>query len=334
MRQRSARPAFLRLALAAVLLWTGSAAAQEVNLYTDRQAVFLRPVLEAFEEDSGIKVNVLFAKKGLLERMQAEGEHSPADVVLAVDIGRLGDFDAAGVLAPYEDAQIAAAVLPGYATGKWVAVTRRARILYVPKDAPATADSYAALAAPENEGKVCLRSGLNTYNIGWFADMIGRLGPAAARQWLVGVKNNLARAPQGRDRTQIQDVGSGRCGIGVANSYYYFQMLASEKTRGKLKNVRPVIPKDVHINVTGAALAAHAPHRANALRLMRFLVSRRGQEIYAQENGEFPVREDISLPPRLAPYAAALKAAPPLADIARHRAAASQLVEEIGFNRR
>lgn len=318
-------------AAALLLALPPAGAAEEVNLYTDRQEVFLKPVLRAFEADTGIKVNVLFAKKGLLERMRAEGDHSPADVLLAVDIGRLQDFIDAGVLAPYNDPAIAAAVLPGYSTDYWVAVTRRARILYVPRGS--AIKDYDDLAQPAQRGKVCLRSGRNTYNIGLFADMIARHGEAAAKQWLAGVKANLARKPQGKDRTQIQDVAAGVCGVGVANSYYYFQLIKDPEQRKKLENVQPLIPPRAHINVTGAALAAHAPHRANALRLMRFLVSRPAQEIYASENNEFPVRADAELPPALAPYKRRLDEAADLADIARYRAAASRLVEALDFDR-
>ena len=323
----------LKTLFLALCLGFAAAAADEVNLYTDRQAVFLKPVLAAFEEETGIRTNVLFAKKGLLERMVAEGAHSPADVVLVVDIGRMRDFQDAGVIAPHGDDAIAAAVMRGYATPYWVAVTRRARILFVAKDNPIAVRTYEDLAAPAHRGKICLRPGTHTYNIGLFADMISRLGEEGARAWLAGVQSNLARKPQGKDRTQIQDVGAGVCGIGVANSYYYFQMARNPQTQGRVANVQPVIPPQAHINVTGAALAKHAPHRANALRLMKFLVSRRAQEIYASENNEFPVRADAALPALMQPFKQALEDAAPLADIHRHRRAASRMVEDLGFNR-
>ena len=314
-----------------VFLPLAFAQAAEVNLYTDRQAVFLKPLLAAFEKEHDISVNVLFAKKGLLERMQAEGTQSPADVVMVVDLGRLQDFVAAKVLAPYRDSAIAEAVLPGYANDYWVAVTRRARVLYVGQDSQI--EDYDDLAAADNRGKVCLRSGLHIYNIGLIADRIARNGLMATRQWLVGLKQNLARKPQGKDRTQIKDVAAGVCGVGIANSYYYFQLLTQPGGEEELKDVRVVIPPQAHINVTGAALAAHAPHRENALALLRFLVSQRGQEIYAAENNEFPVRTDVRLPAHLAPYQQALSTAAPVQDVAQYRRAASKLVEEIGLDR-
>lgn len=312
-------------------LTIGVAAASEVNLYTDRQAVFLRPVLEAFEKETGIKTNVLFAKAGLLERMRAEGEFSAADVVMAVDAGRLDDFARAGLLARHNDDLLRDAVSAALRNDYWVGITRRSRILYVRKGAAIA--SYEDLAAPQNRNSVCIRTGTHLYNIGLFADMISRLGEAAAKQWLLGVKENLARKPQGNDRAQINGVIDGDCVVGVGNSYYYFQMARdAEKKRLLEEKVDVVIPTDAHINVTGAGIAAHAPNPQNAGRLMRFLVGKRAQEIYATENKEFPVRNDVAFPPELEPYRQALENAAPLADISRHRAAASRLVEEIGFN--
>ena len=332
MQERKIKLITLRSVILTLALLSATATANEVNLYTDRQEVFLRPLLQAFEEETGIKTNVLFAKSGLLERMRAEGDRSPADVVMAVDSGRLDDFARAGLLARHNDNALRTAVPPGLRDDYWVGVTRRARILYVGKET--VIQSYQDLAAPENAGKVCIRSGTHLYNIGLFADFISRWGENATKQWLADVKNNLAQRPQGNDRAQINGVANGDCGVGVANSYYYFQMARdSEKKKWLEETVRVVVPQQAHINVTGAGLAAHAPHRDNALLLMRFLVGKRAQEIYATQNKEFPVRDDVPFPPELSPFRAALKNAAPLADISRHRATASRLVEEVGFNR-
>lgn len=339
--KRTAKPKAWQIALLLGVGWAAASAVQtvaaaeggdEVNLYTDRQEVFLRPLILAFEEESGVHVNILFAKSGLLERMKAEGEASPADVIMAVDAGRLEDFVLAGLVAPYRDEGLKNSVPPGLATDNWVAVTRRARLLFV-RRGEYIAD-YNDLATAKSAGGVCIRGGRHAYNIGLFADMLARKGEDGARAWLAGVKRNLARSPQGNDRRQILDVAAGRCAVGVANSYYYFQLIKDAETRALLeRTVDVVVPPQAHINVTGVALAARAPHRENALRLMRFLTGKKAQEIYARENGEFPARADAALPPALAPFRRALEDAAPLADISRYRARASELVEETGFDR-
>ena len=305
-------------------------AAEEVNLYTDRQETLLRPVLNAFEQESGVKVNVLFAKKGLLERLRAEGRSSPADAVLVIDIGRLQDFAGEDLLAPYDDEALREAVPADWRTSHWLSVTRRARVLFVPSS-DAKIRRYEDLA---DTSGVCLRSGKHPYNIGLFSDRIVRQGEAAAKEWLLAVKENLARRPSGNDRAQIRGVLNGECAVAVANAYYYFKMLGDESVRDELKaKVKMVVPDDAHINVTGIGLTKHAPNRENALALMRFLTSVEGQEIFIAENGEYPVRGDVDLPSAWAVFAPALTATPSWADIARHRSTASRLIDEIGFDR-
>ena len=309
--------------------------AEEVNLYTDRQEVFLRPVLAAFKEDSGTQVNVLFVKKGLLERMKAEGAASPADVLLMVDAGRLQDFVDAGLTAANNDAALQKALPAGLRApdNHWFAVTRRARVLYTSVLAT-DVNNYDGLSG--GKYKICSRSGLHPYNIALFADIIGRKGENAARQWLQGVKDNLARPPRGNDRAQIRGVLNGECDIAVANSYYYFHMLkkADEQMRQRLsKEIKMLIPPHPHINITGMALAVNSPNRKAGKTLMRFLISPKAQRIYAGENFEFPARNDVQYPPQLAPYKDALTSKAQLKNIAKWRKVASELVEDVGFDR-
>lgn len=312
------------------------AMAAEVNLYTDRQEVFLREALDAYEKASGVSVNVLFVKKGLLERVRAEGAASPADVFILADIGRVAAFVEAGLAAPVRDEELEAATQPSLrdANGLWYAVTRRARVLFVAPDVNVV--SYDDLTDSARKGQVCLRSGAHPYNNALFADIAARKGGEGLKQWLAGVKQNLARKPGGKDRTQIHLVANGECKIGIANSYYYFHLInnADDDTRQRLQNVRMIVPEDANINITGMMRAKHSPNPQAALRLMRFMLSEPAQEILASRNFEFPARTGVEWPPELAPYQSAVEnAAPRLNDIAQWRRAASELADETGFDR-
>ena len=310
--------------------------AAEVNLYTDRQEVFLRAAAAAYEKESGDKVNMLFVKKGLLERALAEGDSSPADVFLLADIGRLLDFVGNGLTAPVDSPELNAAVPANLRApdGHWFAVTRRARILFA---APgAGINTYEDLADPKYKG-VCLRSGAHPYNNALFAGIAARAGRAAAKQWLLGVKKNLARPPRGKDRAQIKAVAAGECKTAVANSYYYFHLINNadeDEKKRLLQNVAPVFPENAHINVAGMALARRAPNPKAAKRLMRFLAGKTAQRILAEENFEFPVRNDVEYPAALKPYRGAVEnAAPLLTETAKWRKTAAELVDETGFDR-
>ena len=322
--------------LTGAALLCSTATSGEVNLYTDRQEVFLREVIAAHERESGDKVNVLFAKKGLMERAKAEGDSSPADVFLVTDIGRLLNFVDAGLTAPVTDASIGNKLDKSLRdpNGHWFAVTRRVRAIYAPPGS--SVSTYAELAQPENKG-ICIRSGAHPYNNALFADMISRHGRDEATQWMNGLKENLARTPKGKDRTQINGVADGECNFGIANSYYYFHMLANADDDRKKKlreNVAMYVPQDAHVNITGMALAKHSPNPEAGRRLMEFLLSDTAQETLAEKNFEFPARDEIPYPAPLRPYRKALENAPvSLPNIARHRRTASELVDETGFNR-
>ena len=308
----------------------------EVNLYTGRQEVFLRGVIAAYEKQSGDKVNTLFVKKGLLERVKAEGDSSPADVFLLADIGRLLEFTENGLTAPLADAEINAAIPENLRApdGAWFAVTRRARVFYASPGA--AIKTYEDLANPKYGG-VCMRSGAHPYNNALFADMLRRLGRAAAKKWMLALKKNLARRPQGKDRAQINAVANGECKTGVANSYYYFHLLNNAgAARKKLlrEKTELIVPQNAHINITGMALSRRAPHPKAAARFMRFLAGKTAQRILAEENFEFPARNDIEYPAALTPYRQAIEnAAPQLAETAKQRKAAAELADEIGFDR-
>jgi iron(III) transport system substrate-binding protein len=277
------------------------AAEGEVNVYSLRQPFLIDPMLDAFTTETGIKVNVVFAKKGVIERMKAEGANSPADVILTVDIGRLNDAVDADVVATVKD-QVIDENLPSAfrdPEGRWFGLTTRARIIYASKDRvkPGEITSYEQLADPKWKGRICTRSGKHPYNVALFAAMIGHYGEAKAEQWLASVKENLARKPQGNDRAQVKAIKEGECDIAVGNSYYYGNMLDNEDQKPWADAVSLVFPTiadgGTHVNVSGMAMAKNAPNPDNALKLMRYLTGESAQRMYAELNYEYPVNPTV-----------------------------------------
>lgn len=317
------------LALTALCLGLSPALANgEVNLYTDRQSALIQPILDKFTERTGIAVNVLFAKKGLLERMQAEGENSPVDVVMAVDAGRMQDFADAGLLAPYDDPSLVAGLDASLYTPDWFAVTRRARILYTNNDV--NISDYPELATMDKGNGICIRTGFHQYNIGLFSEMIHRYGEVAAEDWLRGVKANLGRTPQGNDRAQIQGVIDGVCDVAIGNSYYYFLMLKNpEKRDAVMEHIKVVVPPQPNVNITGVGLGKYSPNRDNAIALLRFLGDDEAQMLYAEMNNEHPARAGAPFPEhmRIVPIGDAK-----LSPFWQYRRAASEMVEKVDFD--
>ena len=321
---------------------TPVASAGEVNLYTTREPGLIQPLLDAFTAETGIKVNTVFLKDGLLERLAAEGARSQADVLMTVDTGNLLDLVDGGHTQPVQSEALAAAI-PAHLRGpegQWFALSLRDRVLYADKDLSLQGFSYEDLAKPEWKGKVCIRSGQHPYNTSLIAAMIAHDGAEATEAWLRGVKANLARKPAGGDRDVARDILAGICDVGIANTYYVGRMKnepeGSEQRQwgDAIQVVRPVFAGNggTHVNISGAAVAAHAPHRDNAVRLLEYLVSDQAQALYAKANYEYPVKAGVELDPVIAALGPMNADTLPLAEVHRHRREASELVDRVGFD--
>ena len=208
-------------ALTAGILAT-SALGQDVNIYSYRQPELLKPLTDAFTEQTGITVNVAYLDKGLIERMKAEGKRSPADVILTVDIARLSAVVDAGLTQSVDSTIIEQNVPQQYRdpNNHWFGLSTRARIAYASKDRVADGEltTYEDLASDKWRGRICTRSGMHDYNIALTSAMIAHHGAAATKTWLQDVKDNLARRPQGNDRAQVKAIWSGECDISIGNT--------------------------------------------------------------------------------------------------------------------
>ena len=212
-----------------------AAASGEVNIYSYRQEFLLKPLLDAFTEETGIETNVVFAKKGLAERLEREGRNSPADVVMTVDISRISELVDRDLTAPVENDTLEENIPENlrHPDGKWFALTTRGRMIFTSLDRVEEGEitTYEELADPKWEGRICTRSGKHPYNIALISSMIAHHGEEKTEEWLQGVKENLARKPQGGDRDQIKAIAEGVCDISIGNSYYYGKMLDNDEQR-------------------------------------------------------------------------------------------------------
>ena len=341
------RKLVLTIALGA-LLWTAAgtatdAVAEEVNLYSSRQPFLMKPLLEAFTAETGIKANMVYLKKGMLERLKAEGRNSPADLILVSDIGNLHNHDIAGLLQPVASATLAANIPPQYRhpDGNWFGLTVRARVIYASKARvkPGEVTSYEDLADPKMKGRVCIRSGKHVYNISLLASIVVAKGAEAAEAWAKGVKANLARRPQGNDRAQVKAVYQGECDVAVGNTYYMGKMATNTKDPVQKKwaqSVNIIFPnqndRGAHVNVSGAGVTKSAKNKANAVKLIEFLSGDAAQKIYAEANFEYPVKAGVSLHPMVASWGAFKADKAYLSKIANERTRASKLVDQVAFN--
>ncbi len=327
------------ICLTLVVLAFPAHADDAVNIYSYREPTLIEPLLKAFSEATGIKTNIVFASNGLVERLAAEGKNSPADVLLTNESGLLVQAVAAGVAAPVKSAVLEQAVPQELrdSEGRWFALTRRARIVYASKDrVKQDAITYEELADPKWRGKICIRSGQHTYNVALIASMIAHLGDNKAEAWLNGLKANLARKPAGGDREQVRDVQAGLCDLAIGNTYYMVAMQKSPEQKAWADSVKMLFPnagdRGSHVNVSGVAMTANAPNKANALKLMEFLVSPAAQKLYAEIDGEYPVVAGVPASATVESWGPLKADGLALSKIAEFRKKASELVDKVHFD--
>jgi iron(III) transport system substrate-binding protein len=316
------------------------ALSQEVNVYSHRQPELIQPLINAFTAQSGITVNIAFVDKGMVERLVAEGNRTPADLVLTVDIARLSEVVNAGVTQPVDSAVLQANIPAQYRDpgNQWFGLTSRARIIYASKDRVAEGDvtTYEDLADQRWTGRICTRSGTHDYNLALLGAVIAHDGEPAAKAWAEGVQANLARKPAGGDRDQVKAIWAGECDISLGNTYYMGEMLADPEQAEWANSVRILFPTFVeggtHMNISGMAMTKAAPNHDAALKLMEFLSSDAAQKIYAETNHEFPVKPGVPVSALVASWGSFTPDTLPLIDIAAQRPVALKIMEEINFD--
>ncbi|WP_339867661.1 Fe(3+) ABC transporter substrate-binding protein [Pseudohongiella nitratireducens] len=318
------------------------ASAAEVNVYSAREENLIKPLLDRFSDETGIRVNLITAGADeLTTRMELEGANSPADVLLTVDVGRLWRAKEADLLQSVDSDVLMRQVPSQYrdSDNQWFAASLRSRVIVYDKERvdPSELSTYEALADPKWRGDICVRSSSNIYNQSLVASLVSHNGLDDTQQWAQSLVENFARSPQGGDRDQIAAVAIGQCQLALVNTYYFAGMINStmDDQREQASRVAVFWPnqegRGAHINISGAAVARHAPNRQEAVQLMEYLVSDEAQEWYAETNNEYPVREGVPVSDTLASWGAFKADNLALEQLGIHNAEAVRLMDRAGW---
>lgn len=277
--------------------------AGEVNLYSSRHYDTDLALYEDFTKATGIKVNRIEADAdALIERIQSEGEFSPADILITVDAGRLWRAEEAGLFSAV-DSSVLNERLPDHLRhpdGLWFGLSTRARIIIYNKAAgvPQGLVNYADLAKPQFKGDICVRSSSNIYNISLLSSVIAHQGAGEAEKWTRGLVANFARPPEGNDTSNIEAVAAGECRISVVNTYYLARYAGDPEKQGVFDAIGVIFPDQegagTHVNISGAGVVKTAPNRANAIRFLEYLTQEKAQRYFADGNNEYPAVKGLA----------------------------------------
>ena len=312
--------------------------ANEVNVYSYRKPHLVEPLFNKFEKDTGIKVNTVFAEKGIVQRLKNEGKNSPADLIFTVDIGRLDDLKINALLQAVNSNALNKNI-PDFLRDKdsmWFGLTSRARVIVISKKSKHTIKNYEDLTDPKFKGKVCIRSAKHPYMVGLFSSLSLHLGEDQLKSYLTQLKSNLVRKPQGNDRAQVKAIYSGLCEVSVINHYYLALMLNDKVQKKWADSVNVIFPNQAtfgtHMNISGVALAKNAPNKKNAIMLMEFLSSPTGQSLYSIANNEYPVNSEINLSDTLVTWGSFIKDKTALSKIASLRKPVIKIIDDLNIN--
>jgi len=314
-----------------------------VNVYSSRHYDSDKAMFDSFTAQTGIKVRLRESKgPSLFETMKVEGERSPADLVITSDSGSLFRFQEAGLLQPLQSDALETAIPANFREedGHWFGLAKRARVIvYDPTRLSAEqVDDYADLASDELAGEVCQRSSSNIYNLSLMADMIERKGPLEAEATARAIVDNFARPPKGGDTAQIQSVAAGECSAAFANHYYWvrFSQSGSAANRETAEKTALSFPEQnargTHVNVTGAGLAANAPNKENAIKLLEWLATPEGQAMLVTETKEFPIVAGAKLPAGLETLPQFKESDMPLSVFGERQSEAQKIYDRAGWN--
>lgn len=290
----------LKKFLLGITLFVSSTFASEVNVYSHRHYDTDKELFKMFEEKTGIKVNVVKADaNALIKRLSSEGKNSPADVLITVDAGRLYQAKKQGLLQSIESKYLTENIPENLRDedNEWFALTKRVRAFVVPKNSGLENKifTYEDLVKPEFKKMIMVRSSNHIYNQSMLAAVIAHHGEEYALKWAKGVVANMKKKPRGDDRYQVKAVANGIGKIGIVNTYYVGQMTGSKdlSEQESVANVKIIFPRfengATHINVSGAGVTKYAPHKENAIKFIEFLASPEAQELFANDNFEYPV---------------------------------------------
>src|SRR6056297_3284357 len=330
-------------AAAALVAISAPAFAQDVNVYSSRHYDSDDALYAKFTEETGITVNRIEAKADeLIARLEAEGDNSPADVLITVDVGRMDRAEQAGLLQPFDSETIDARVPEHFQhpDDLWFGVSQRARIIFYHKDRVENPpQSYEALADPKWDDSICIRSSSNIYNQSLLASLIEVHGEEKAKEWAAGILENMAREPQGGDTDQLRGLVSGECDLAVSNHYYYLRAFDKDVSglTGSTDSLGWVWPnqdgRGAHVNLTTAAMTKAAPNEDNARAFLEFLTGDFAQSHFASQNNEYPAVPDApsdDSTDRLGEFKA--DDSTDTAAFSRHAAKAQAIFNEVGWD--
>ena len=278
---------------------------QELVIYTSRAEHLLKPLLDRYTKETGVKFRYMTDKAPvLIQKLLAEGKNTKADILMTVDAGNLWHAAQEDLFAALKSPIIDKHVPAHLRANNWTGLSIRARsIVYDSRRVkPSSLSTYKGLGAAQWHDKLCLRTSQKVYNRSLVAMLIGVHGHAATQTILKNWVKNLATVVLPSDTKVIEAIKSEQCTVGIVNSYYLARLHKKNPNYPVKMFWANQDSSGVHINISGAGIVRHSRHKAQALAFLEWMVQEQSQRIFAELNMEFPINTDAKVHPLVAAW--------------------------------
>jgi iron(III) transport system substrate-binding protein len=304
------------LAFVGVIFATSGSSSDELVIYSARSHYGEEEPFERFAKETGNDLRLRGGSASeLYERLQAEGDDTPADVLITVDAANLWRAQEAGLI------------------DSWEPLTLRARTIMrsTERVKPRAVTTYAGLGDPRWKGRLCLRSGTSEYNVSFVADRLAKHGRAATermlRRWMANDPDIL-----GSDTDVLNAIADGDCDVGLTNSYYLGRELEEDPDFPVTLEWADQQGRGTHVNLSGLGVVRGSDHAEEARELIEFLRRPAEQEVFAQNNHEFPAVGGAKPSPEIAQFGDFKRDPIDVAGAGRHLKEALNLMDEVGWD--
>ncbi len=282
-----------------ILTFNSNAFSKEIIVYSARKEHLVKPVFDAYQKETGIKIRYITGKAPvLLQRLISEGNKTPADILITVDAGNLWHAAKKGILLPVNSTTLEANVPSHYRdkNGYWYGLSVRARtIAYnTNKVEPENLTSYEDLAESKWKNRLLLRTSKKVYNQSLVAMLIAENGKEKTAKIVKGWVENLAAPSFSSDTKVLEAIAAGQGDVGIVNTYYY----------GRLIRKKPELPlrlfwpdqsgNGVHVNISGAGVVKSSKNSVEAIKFIEWLSGANAQNLFADVNMEYPVNPNVN----------------------------------------
>ncbi|MFQ5991571.1 MAG: extracellular solute-binding protein [Nitrospiraceae bacterium] len=327
------------VALVALLIWSPlRAETDRLVVYSGRAERLIKPVLDSFQDRTGITVGLLSSgTTELVNRLRAEGPRTQADLFITNDAGSLEKARELGLLRPLPMPEVDRAIPSQFRSpdNRWIGLSGRVWIVvYNTKQVkPSDVTSILDLADPLWKGKIGIPNAGSEYLQAGVSVIKEVHGVERTRQFLQGLKANAGRHVYGKSSQIVRAVAKGQVAMGIVNHYYIYRHLAAHPKAP----IAALIPDQQEgemgaiMNVAGVGVTAQTRHLDAAKRLVQFLVSQAGQKMFADLNKEYPLHPGVQADPVLPPRQSFRAALVPLVRLGELREPTMTLIEQVGL---